>query len=620
VIPSRSVFIRVRALLLLSCVATGFGTSALAQNYPPNPPSDPRPPDGIAERPLNTTLFWRCTDPDNDPLTYDVYFGTDPSPPLVASNVTTRPYDPGPLAYFTLYYWKVVARDPFGNTTPSVIWSFWTRLFNYPPTQPANPKPENGFVNQSVNSILRWLCIDSDGDELTFDIFFGTSSPPPLVATDVPSDGPNTSYAPGKLNHLTTYFWQIEAQDSNGATTRGPLWRFTTTSPPRATKPSPPDGVMIVASPVLYWDATDPGPDELVYDVSLGTAVPLPIVASGLTEPEYDTGSLPPSTYFWQIFAHDGTHQTVGPVWSFTLTPAGDVVMNGVVDLDDAACAMDIFLWNPACGGQHGYTLADVNCNTTVTPADARCLHLFVIEGSCILCGPGQAPPARVASSQVTASTVFTRENILIVRLSVGEGSLGAFGFYTSADPKLEFVSAVRHGLSADFDVLEANTPDPGMAVVGAYALAPVWNDSPAEFIELQFDLSNGPTGHLVISGFVDDLQGAGNVVIALDNMTSTHPVASGLVLHPNRPNPFNPQTTISYSLSPGPSKHVRVTIVDASGRIVRTLVDEELAGGLHEVHWEGRDADNEAVASGVYFCVLDVAGERRIGKLVLLK
>jgi hypothetical protein len=68
-------------------------------------------------------------------------------------------------------------------------------------------------------------------------------------------------------------------------------------------------------------------------------------------------------------------------------------------------------------------------------------------------------------------------------------------------------------------------------------------------------------------------------------------------------PNPFNPATTIAYSLRhTGP---VRLAIHDASGRLVRTLVDGVENAGAHEARWDGLATDGRAVASGVYFCRL---------------
>ncbi len=96
---------------------------------------------------------------------------------------------------------------------------------------------------------------------------------------------------------------------------------------------------------------------------------------------------------------------------------------------------------------------------------------------------------------------------------------------------------------------------------------------------------------------------------------------ALALTLGPNRPNPFNPLTVIPYELpASSEPQRVRLLILDVAGRVVRTLVDEPQEGGVYRVEWEGRDDRGEAVSSGVYFSVLDVDGERRTQKMVLLK
>ena len=95
-------------------------------------------------------------------------------------------------------------------------------------------------------------------------------------------------------------------------------------------------------------------------------------------------------------------------------------------------------------------------------------------------------------------------------------------------------------------------------------------------------------------------------------------PVA-GLGLEPGQPNPFNPQTTIPYRV-PWSGVRVRLAIYDASGRLIRVLVDEQQDAGVRSVVWRGDDRAGQTVASGVYFCVLQAAEERRTQKLVLLK
>jgi len=85
-------------------------------------------------------------------------------------------------------------------------------------------------------------------------------------------------------------------------------------------------------------------------------------------------------------------------------------------------------------------------------------------------------------------------------------------------------------------------------------------------------------------------------------------------------PNPFNPTTTIHYSIKE--SGQVKLEVYDVSGRLVRTLVDEfktPVAEGL-SVEWDGRDGNGNTVASGVYFYKLVANDFSATRKMVLLK
>ncbi|MBN1339739.1 MAG: hypothetical protein JXA03_10475 [Bacteroidales bacterium] len=95
-------------------------------NQPPNPPSDPTPPDNATNLPLSTQLSWTCTDPENDPLTYDVCFGTTNPPPSIATGQSATTCDPGILDNGATYYWKIVAHDDHSHTTEGAVWSFST--------------------------------------------------------------------------------------------------------------------------------------------------------------------------------------------------------------------------------------------------------------------------------------------------------------------------------------------------------------------------------------------------------------------------------------------------------------------------------------------------------------
>ena len=288
-------------------------------NTPPGIPGPPSPADGATGVGLDVALQWQAYDIDNDPLVFDVYFGTEASPPLVVSSISAMTYTPGGLSYGTAYHWRVVARDPSGAETSSSLWAFTTRSeLNSPPLAPSNPSPAHNAFNISLTPNLAWACSDPEGDAITYDVYFGATSPPPLVLTDHAS----TFYTPGVLAASTTYRWRIVARDSFGAETSGPTWAFTTLGsnlPPSVpSNPDPPNGGYSSSAPTLTWTCTDPNGNPLVFLVFFGTSVPPPVVTV-VTSPQYSPGTLVPGEqYFWQIIAYDGQAETTGPIWQFT--------------------------------------------------------------------------------------------------------------------------------------------------------------------------------------------------------------------------------------------------------------------------------------------------------------
>jgi uncharacterized protein (TIGR02145 family) len=69
-----------------------------------------------------------------------------------------------------------------------------------------------------------WSCTDPENDSLTFDIYLGTATDPPLLTSDITTN----SYDPGLLNNGVTYYWKIAAKDDHENITVGPIWSFTT--------------------------------------------------------------------------------------------------------------------------------------------------------------------------------------------------------------------------------------------------------------------------------------------------------------------------------------------------------------------------------------------------------
>lgn len=85
-----------------------------------------------------------------------------------------------------------------------------------------------------------------------------------------------------------------------------------------------------------------------------------------------------------------------------------------------------------------------------------------------------------------------------------------------------------------------------------------------------------------------------------------------------NFPNPFNPGTTISFSLSQ--KENVQLQIFDVKGELIKTLVNTEMRDGLHEVSWDGSNDKGLKQPTGVYFYQLISGSKRESKKMVLLK
>lgn len=102
-------------------------------------------------------------------------------------------------------------------------------------------------------------------------------------------------------------------------------------------------------------------------------------------------------------------------------------------------------------------------------------------------------------------------------------------------------------------------------------------------------------------------------------DVAATTTVPTTLSLQPNYPNPFNPTTTIRFTIPSG-GGHARLDVFDLLGQRIRTLVHGHVAAGGHHVVWDGRDAFGRDVASGTYFARLSTPVGRRVQSMVLLR
>ena len=115
---------------------------------------------------------------------------------------------------------------------------------NTPPAVPSSPSPSDGATAVPLSPTLSW---SQDANARNFDVYFGTTSSPPLVG----SSNKSATYSPGNLVAGTTYYWKVDAKGTGGTITRGPLWRFTTAG---GTQPPPPATTALSRLKLMTWN------------------------------------------------------------------------------------------------------------------------------------------------------------------------------------------------------------------------------------------------------------------------------------------------------------------------------------------------------------------------------
>ncbi len=88
--------------------------------------------------------------------------------------------------------------------------------------------------------------------------------------------------------------------------------------------------------------------------------------------------------------------------------------------------------------------------------------------------------------------------------------------------------------------------------------------------------------------------------------------------LHNNYPNPFNPCTTIKYSLEK--NFHTKLVIYNTIGQAVRTLVDGPMVSGFHTVEWDGMNEHGQKVSSGLYLYKLTAGSHIDTKRMMLIE
>ncbi|MDP6418036.1 MAG: FlgD immunoglobulin-like domain containing protein [Candidatus Krumholzibacteria bacterium] len=104
--------------------------------------------------------------------------------------------------------------------------------------------------------------------------------------------------------------------------------------------------------------------------------------------------------------------------------------------------------------------------------------------------------------------------------------------------------------------------------------------------------------------------------ITGVDDSTPSAPTVARL--HPNHPNPFNPQTTLQFTLTE--AIEIRLAVYDLRGRFLALLATGPWGAGTHAITWDACNAQGREMASGVYQARLTAGGVVESQKLVLVR
>jgi hypothetical protein len=135
--------------------------------------------------------------------------------------------------------------------------------------------------------------------------------------------------------------------------------------------------------------------------------------------------------------------------------------------------------------------------------------------------------------------------------------------------------------------------------------------------------VARGTTGPNGTIAFSDQPNGAATYTVKLGAASAVSEDGEAAVIPKtlelrNYPNPFNPNTTIAFSLPK--SGNATLTIYNTAGQLVRTLISTPVSSGAHQIQWDATNDDGSRVNSGVYLCRLEYGGAVSQVKLVLTK
>ena len=299
----------------------------------------------------------------------------------------------------------------------------------------------------------------------------------------------------------------------------------------------------------------------------------------------------------------------------------GDVNEDERITLVDALFALQASLGKRTLSPTQEQA-ADVNGDSRITLVDA----LFILQASLgkrdlsakpvAVSGAGESHPIRLQG------WFEEEEDQARLHLAVSELAAGALDVQLRYNPEQLKWMGFEAVESVDPALVEVHSVQPGelrLARLGITAAGEVGLG------RLLFQRRSTEMSTEVEVETVEffDLNGRGVPTDATHFRGRLRALPSAFMLYANKPNPFNPETTIRYDLAALPSGDilpVRLTVYNVAGQLVRILFDEAQRPGSYTVQWNGHDEQGQAVSSGVYLYRLEAGDQVQVRRMLLLR
>lgn len=467
---------------------------------------------------------------------------------------------------------------------------------NTPPNAAVNPSPSDNAEYVALETNLSWM---NGGGAASYEVSIGTDNPPTniLFAEPVVTSFYDLNDA---LELETTYYWSINSINDFG-NAEGPIWSFVTVGP--ADEDFETGGFTQFPWQFQGYEITWPNVNP-IEDFILGNQIP--DIEWSIDSNEFYSGTASAKS---SLITHDQA--------SF-LTIEQDVSENGMLSF-----------W--------------YKVDAEYSPSQTYFYDglFFMIDGITIdrfqTEGDGSSP-WKFASYEIepgyhTFDWVYVKDGTVSSGADCAWIDYVTFPNVTPQPPILEInpEEFTFEILTNDIVTDELTIENIGSGV-GSYSIVLDYSENWLELDSYSGEVEIGEMDTITLTIDPEGLENGDytcdititdnrNITIVpvtmIVDMVSADNLINANALLGNHPNPFNPSTTISFSILE--QSNVEISIYSIKGQKVKSLVHDFLSNGVHSIVWNGNDELGESVSSGVYFYRLKVNGNITSTKKMLL-